>query len=717
MKTPPFLLGAALLFWGWQTGYLLVAAPMAVILETARYSSTRWDLSDEDFSRVWTLCSVLFLGASVYAFTSNEGPGRFGQLLQNPTFSNQNSAGVAGARTAIALFRWLPMMFYLFVIAQAYSSREEIPWSTISQISRWRWKSLAKTGRTAQHGRGINVGFPYFGLCLFAASAHPGESSGYFWGLALLLAWTLWRQRSRRFGVVLWIVMVGLVTGFGYMGQRSMGKLQNYLTNLNPELFSSFFRHRTDPTRSQTAIGQIGRIKQSGRIVIRLKPLVGSVPTYLREACYRSFRSPFWLETVPRQNFESVAQEANGTTWILLPEKTNTARVEISCFLDDISPETRNPTRLLPVPERCGRLENLPVYLLRKNNVGSLLAEGPGLVIFDACYGPGAELDAPPNTNIEWSAHSRGMEDSAFLDLNVPIKEERGLDEAILEMHIQGNSPEQKLQAVNAFFQNKFKYSSWLQQTSKRGVTNDTPLTRFLLETRSGHCEYFASATVLLLRRLHIPARYAVGFAVHESSSDGYVVRERDAHAWCVAWNFSTQQWEDFDTTPASWVEEENRRGSPWQRVADFRSWLWFQFSKFRWGQSHLRKYFLYMLAPVLAMLVYQILVRWKRSKNRRKAQGVGGPGAWPGHDSEFYQVERRLAHRGIVREPGEPVSAWLRRATREPQLAGLKDPLQTLLELHYRYRFDPRSLDPRDRVELRQGSDRVLKEIESGGR
>jgi transglutaminase-like putative cysteine protease len=48
--------------------------------------------------------------------------------------------------------------------------------------------------------------------------------------------------------------------------------------------------------------------------------------------------------------------------------------------------------------------------------------------------------------------------------------------------------------------------------------TNETPLARFLLRTRSGHCEYFATATVLLLRQLGIPARYAVGYAVHEAS-------------------------------------------------------------------------------------------------------------------------------------------------------------------------------------------------------
>ena len=38
-------------------------------------------------------------------------------------------------------------------------------------------------------------------------------------------------------------------------------------------------------------------------------------------------------------------------------------------------------------------------------------------------------------------------------------------------------------------------------------------MTRFLCEHRTGHCEYFATATTLLLRAAKIPARYAVGYA------------------------------------------------------------------------------------------------------------------------------------------------------------------------------------------------------------
>ncbi|MBT8330725.1 MAG: transglutaminase-like domain-containing protein, partial [Deltaproteobacteria bacterium] len=36
----------------------------------------------------------------------------------------------------------------------------------------------------------------------------------------------------------------------------------------------------------------------------------------------------------------------------------------------------------------------------------------------------------------------------------------------------------------------------------------------FLTRSRSGHCEYFATATVLLLRQAGIPARYARGYSV-----------------------------------------------------------------------------------------------------------------------------------------------------------------------------------------------------------
>ena len=128
----------------------------------------------------------------------------------------------------------------------------------------------------------------------------------------------------------------------------------------------------------------------------------------------------------------------------------------------------------------------------------------------------------------------------------------------------------------------------------------------------------------MLLRQLGIPARYAVGYAVHETSGRKYVVRQRDAHAWCLVWNATSETWQDFDTTPASWVAAEASRASPMQFLSDCWSRVVFEFAKFRWGQTHLRQYFLWALAPILALLLYQIIFR---SRRRRHAPEPGSAG------------------------------------------------------------------------------------------
>ncbi len=696
MRTPPLLLGATLLFWGWQTGFPVIGVVMGVVIESARVIKARWEFSDEDFSRILSLCTVLLLGALVYGFTANEGPSQFSHLIQNPTVSNQSSSANASAQTAIALFRWLPMIFFLVAAAQAYSSREEIPWTAISLILRWRWKRARKAGRTLfPIGRGVNIAFPYFGICLFAASSHSGENTRYYWGLCLLLVWALWSQRSRRFRIATWLVTLGLAVVLGYASQHTVGRIQNYITRFNMQFLARFFLRGVDPGRSRTSLGQIGRIKNSGRIVIRLKTEVGVPPTYLREASYSHFKSPDWSMPGFNADLREVTLETNGTQVVLLRGKTNTAKVQIACYLERQGQEKGERSGVLPLPAGCGQLENLPPFALNiaTNTTGAVLAEGPGLVIFDACYGPGAMLDSSPGTN----------------DLAVPsASEEPALDQVISELQINGTNTGAALQAVNGFFQNKFHYSTW-QEKPRRSGPRDTPLGRFLLRTRSGHCEYFATATVLLLRKLNISARYAVGYAVHEASGKGYVVRLRDAHAWCLVWDQQTGTWQDFDTTPASWVGEETKRASPGEWLSDFWSWIVFQFSKFRWGQTHLRPFLLFMLAPVLVFLFYQIVFRRKRNQRSRQNAGKETLLPWPGRDSEFYLIERKLADRGVLRPLHEPLSNWLERTRVDPALAEVHGPLQDLLRLHYRYRFDPRSLDSADRLELKQGTERVL--------
>jgi hypothetical protein len=109
--------------------------------------------------------------------------------------------------------------------------------------------------------------------------------------------------------------------------------------------------------------------------------------------------------------------------------------------------------------------------------------------------------------------------------------------------------------------------------------------------------------------------------------------------------------------------------------------------------------------------------VRGKRGRNGRKSSGENS--IWPGLDSEFYQLERKLIQRGVSREPGEPLSAWLPRAIAEPGLFEIRQHLQQLVLLHYRYRFDPLGLSQSDREALRQEANICLtrlKQVTAGG-
>jgi transglutaminase-like putative cysteine protease len=78
-----------------------------------------------------------------------------------------------------------------------------------------------------------------------------------------------------------------------------------------------------------------------------------------------------------------------------------------------------------------------------------------------------------------------------------------------------------------------------------------TPLEWFLFDSRKGHCEFFASAMVVLLREIGIPARLAQGYSLGERNPlTGFnEVRALDGHAWAEGW-IDGIGWVMFEPTP-----------------------------------------------------------------------------------------------------------------------------------------------------------------------
>ena len=134
-------------------------------------------------------------------------------------------------------------------------------------------------------------------------------------------------------------------------------------------------------------------------------------------------------------------------------------------------------------------------------------------------------------------------------------------------------TPFDKAAAIEAYLQNNYAYS--LDLTGRPGID---ALAHFLFVTRSGHCEYFASAMTVLLRTLGIPARLVNGFLPGEYNDVGkdYIVRASDAHSWVEVY-FPNYGWLTFDPTPGAAQTEKNLLG----RVGAY--WDWFQLSWNEW--------------------------------------------------------------------------------------------------------------------------------------
>ena len=495
-----------------------------------------------------------------------------------------------------------------------------------------------------------------------------------------------------------------------------------------------------DPEKAQTQIGNIGSLQRSNAILFWVAPNQKAnspkpqFPLYIREATYNQYQSGSW--NAVRSKFMTKRPRSNRQSWRFGAKTSRTTSVRISSEL----PQKEG---ILKLPLGTSTVNQLKVKTLQKNQYGTVAIQGkPGPLAYTVQFDPKQSLDSPPTP----------------FDQAVPAVEKPTLKKVLNSLDLNGKSNADKVEAISAFYKTQgFKYSLDLPKPKK----NKTPMAAFLLDHRSGHCEYYASATSLLLRSAGIPTRYAVGYTAHEYSptEQQYIVRLKDAHAWVLAYVDNT--WVKVETTPGGGItldrstgsetaQNDNAQGNnpriqdsstsrdgnssqdgnatqdgttsrngssteknnkpPSKSFFEKLSEAWSELMTLLSENSETLVWAGSIIVLGLAIVLGSIYIIWRmlrkkrslRSQRRRRqgADRISKPTS-DGLDSEFYQIEKRLSYWGLARLPSETVRKWLGRLEQELPVSYMSE-LHPIIDLHYRYRFDPQGLTAEEREQLK---------------
>ena len=109
-------------------------------------------------------------------------------------------------------------------------------------------------------------------------------------------------------------------------------------------------------------------------------------------------------------------------------------------------------------------------------------------------------------------------------------------------------TPYHQARVIESYLRDNIKYNELIP----RPPAGQDPVDWVLFDHQEGYCNYYASAMIVMLRSLGIPARMAAGFAqgTYDNEEGMYVVTEHDAHTWVEAY-FPGYGWIEFEPTTA----------------------------------------------------------------------------------------------------------------------------------------------------------------------
>lgn len=391
--------------------------------------------------------------------------------------------------------------------------------------------------------------------------------------------------------------------------------------NLHPTLVSGF----TD----NVALGEIGQIKQSSTVVMRIR-IQGDASRaqeiHWRGGVLTDFDGKRWFTPAPEPH-------------LLLPGPSGAYQLGLAPLPPDSYFLLRYTVLMEPVATDALFLAARPLTVWGHFGIDSrferaprnyLLLEDTGTLLNPLRTGAGLHYDAV--SQIPLVAPKKLRDDSTDYppEIRATYLQLPHLDPRIHELarKITGHdaTPYDKAADLERYFHTNFRYTLDLSDMNK-----PDPLAYFLFTKRAGHCEYFASAMVVMLRTLGVPARYVTGFLPGEFNdvAQDYIIRASDAHSWVEVY-FPTYGWITFDPTPPG----EAKHTGLFARAGMY--WDWFQLSWNEW------------------------IINYDFTHQLSLARGVRHSSAsWSERVSNYYREKR---HRAV-----NTLQAWQARLSRSP--------------------------------------------------
>jgi transglutaminase-like putative cysteine protease len=153
----------------------------------------------------------------------------------------------------------------------------------------------------------------------------------------------------------------------------------------------------------------------------------------------------------------------------------------------------------------------------------------------------GRQLHGVPNRNrnLEMGDRARWQNDRELLLQFDPARFEglaAAAERVISEAGMVEAGPLEQALTLERHFTESGLYRYSLNLNFQRDPRLD-PIEDFVVNHRTGHCEYFASALVMMLRSRGIPARMILGYKGGDFNTIGdyYQVRQKHSHAWVEA--------------------------------------------------------------------------------------------------------------------------------------------------------------------------------------